>query len=354
MQIITNDARENKYMVLNQFYNPEDIIVFDIETTGFTAETTTLYLIGCCYYHKGTWKITQWFNDDGSSETDIISLFMEFTKNYKYLLHYNGDGFDIPYLEKKIKKLKLDYSFSNIESIDLYKKIKGFKEILHLDNLKQKSLEKFLGINRLDKYTGGDLIKVYTDYLSNKEERNKQLVLQHNYEDLEGLLYSTCLLAYEKLKAGCFTVQKMSVRDNRLLFSITLDYPLPKRVTLGINNVLITGFQYEATINVPIITDELKFYFDNYKEYYYLPAEDMAVHKSVAQYVDKDYREQAKKDNCYLRRKGHFITQIDNGILQGYKYSSRDKETYIELVDSFLQDIDMLHAYARHIMAKSM
>ena len=146
----------------------------------------------------------------------------------------------------------------------------------------------------------------------------------------------------------------MSVRDNRLLFSITLDYPLPKRVTLGINNVLITGFQYEATINVPIITDELKFYFDNYKEYYYLPAEDMAVHKSVAQYVDKDYREQAKKDNCYLRRKGHFITQIDNGILQGYKYSSRDKETYIELVDSFLQDIDMLHAYARHIMAKSM
>ena len=353
MQIITNDARINKYLMLDQFYNPEDIIVFDIETTGFTAENTTLYLIGCCYYHKGQWKITQWFNDDGVSETDIISLFMEFTKNYKYLLHYNGDGFDIPYLQKKISRLKLDYSFDHIESIDLYKKIKGFKEILHLDNLKQKSIEKFLGIDRLDKYTGGDLIKVYTDYLTNHSEKGKQLVLQHNYEDLEGLLYSTCLLSYTKLKAGCLTVQKMSVRDNRLLFSINLEYSLPKRITLGINDILITGNKKEATINVPILTDELKFFFDDYKEYYYLPAEDMAVHKSVAKYVDKNYREQAKKDNCYLRRKGHFISQIDDGILQGYKYNSKDKETYIELADSFLKDIDMLNAYARHIISKS-
>ncbi len=354
MQIITNDARENKYMLLNQFYNPEDIIVFDIETTGFTAETTTLYLIGCCHYNKGSWKITQWFNDDGSSESEIISAFMDFTKKYKYLLHYNGDGFDIPYLEKKINKLKLDYSFSHIESIDLYKKIKGFKDILHLDNLKQKSVEKFLGINRLDKYTGGDLIKVYTDYLSKRDERNKQLVLQHNYEDLEGLLYSTCLLSYERFKAGCFVIKKMSVRDNRLLFSIVMDYPIPKRITLGIKDILITGFQYEATINIPIISGELKFFFDDYKEYYYLPAEDMAVHKSVAQYVDKDYRQQAKKENCYLRRTGHFITQLDQGILQGYKYNAKDKETYIELVDSFLQDLDMLNAYARYIVSKMM
>lgn len=352
MQIITNNVHDNRYLILDQFYNPEDIIIFDIETTGFTAEATTLYLIGCCFYDKGAWKITQWFNDNGTSEAEIISLFMEFIKGYKYLLHYNGDGFDIPYLQKKISKYNLDYTFADIESIDLYKKAKGFKDILHLDNLKQKSLEKFLGINRLDKYTGGDLIKVYTDYLAKKDEKGKQLLIQHNYEDLEGLIYSTCLLSYTKLKAGCLKVSKMSVRDNRLLFSVILDYPLPKRITLGINDILITGNNSEATINVPILTDELKFFFDDYKEYYYLPAEDMAVHKSVAKYVDKNYREQAKKENCYLRRTGHFITQIDSGILQGYKYTSKDKETYIELADSFLKDLDMLNAYARYIFSK--
>lgn len=354
MEKITNKARTNEYLVLKDYYKPEDIVAFDIETTGFTAENTILYLIGCAYYQDGAWYITQWFNNDGISEREILIDFFTFIKDKKYIFNYNGDGFDIPYVNKKLKKFEFDteYSFDNIESIDLYKMIKPFKNVLHLDNLKQKSIEKFLGINRLDKYTGGDLIKVYEDYLRHKAPSGKQLVLQHNYEDIEGLLYSSSLLAYTKLKAGSIVVQKMSVRDNRLLFSLTLNYPIPRRITLGSNDIIITGNKYEATINVPILTEELKFFFDNYKEYYYLPAEDMAVHKSVATYVDKNYREQAKKDTCYTKRKGHFITQIDSGILSGYKREYKDKETFIELVDSFLQDIDMLTAYARHVIEK--
>lgn len=350
MQIITNDAREHKYMQLSSYFNPDDVVLFDIETTGFAAEATSLYLIGCCYYHHGKWIITQWFNDDGNSEEEIIHCFMNFIKNYKFLIHYNGDGFDIPYITKKLDMYKLDYTFNSIESIDIYKQIKSFKDVLHLDNFKQKTIEKFLGINRLDKYSGGDLIKVYNDYLKENTDSGRQLLLQHNYEDLEGLVYCSSLLAYTKLKAGCFVVKKMSVRDNRLLFSLTLDYSLPKRITLGVNGIIITAYQKEATINVPIVSEELKFFFDNYKEYYYLPAEDMAVHKSVATYVDKNYREPAKKDTCYLRRNGHFISQLNSGILCGYKHNYKDKESFIELADSFLQDLDMLHAYARHVV----
>lgn len=352
METITNRARTNNYLVLQDYYKPEDIIAFDIETTGFTAETTMLYLIGCAYYKDGEWFITQWFNNDGISEREILIQFFSFIKEKKYLFHYNGDGFDIPYVTKKLKRYELDFSLDNIESIDLYKLIKPFKKVLHLDNLKQKTLEKFLAINRLDKYTGGDLIKIYQDYLNTPVPTSRQFLIQHNYEDLEGLLYTSSLLAYNKLKAGSFIVQKMSLRDNRLLFSLTLNFPLPRRITLGTNDIIVTGHKNEATINVPIITDEFKFFFDNYKEYYYLPAEDMAVHKSVASYVDKNYREQAKKENCYTRRKGHFITQIDNGIISGYKRNYKDKETYIELVDSFLQDLDMLTAYARHVIEK--
>ena len=99
-----------------------------------------------------------------------------------------------------------------------------------------------------------------------------------------------------------------------------------------------------------LTASHLKFFFDNYRDYYYLPAEDMAVHKSVASYVDKNYREPAKKETCYLRKKGYFISQIDDGILSGYKRDYEDKESFIELTDSFLQDLDLLHAYARHII----
>lgn len=351
MEIITNDARENKYLQLELYYNPEDICLFDIETTGFAAETTTLYLIGCCFYDDGIWRIRQWFNDDGASEPKIIQSFTKFISQYKYIMHYNGDGFDIPYLTGKISKYNMEYSFHSIESIDLYKKIKPFKKMLHLDNLKQKSIERLIDVNRLDKYSGGDLIKIFNDFISKKDPANKKLLLQHNYEDLEGLLYCCCLLSYTKLKAGCFVVQKMSVKENRLLFSLALQYSIPKRISLGINNIIITGIRREMTINAPIFSGELKFYFDNYREYYYLPAEDMAVHKSVAAYVDKDYRVQAKKENCYLKHTGHYISQINDGIMSGYRKDLKDKETFIELNDSFLQDMDMVNAYARHVIS---
>lgn len=352
MEIIENKARENEYINLQDYYPPKDIVLFDIETTGFAAEATKLYLIGCTYYKDNAWYIRQWFNDDDNSEKDILTDFMEFISSYKFIMHYNGDGFDIPYIQKKLTIHNIDYGFEHIESLDLYKQIKPFKDIFHIDNLKQKSVESYLSINRLDKYTGGDLIKVYYEFLQTKSGAKKQLLLQHNYEDLEGLLYSASLLGLSRFKAGCFSVIKMSVRQERLLFSLRLDYTLPKRITLGNNNIIITGFKKDATINVPIVTDTLKFFFEDYKEYYYLPAEDMAVHKSVATYVDKNYREQAKKSNCYIKRSGHFITQLDGCIIAGYKKSYEDKDSYIELVDSFLQNMELLNAYARYIISK--
>lgn len=354
MQVIINETHEQSLNNLNLFFEPKDICLFDIETTGFTAETTALYLIGCGYFEEGKWKIIQWFNDDGNSEKLIIEEFLRFLKGYKYLLNYNGDGFDIPYIQKKINSHNITIPFDEQESIDLYKQIRGFKDILHLDNLKQKTIEKFLGINRLDKYSGGDLIKVYQDFLVKNNETAKTLLLQHNYEDIEGLMCCYSMLSYVKFKAGCVKVNKMSVVGTKLIFLISLDYPLMKRITTGTNGIVITGMGTEGTINVPIISEQMLFFFDNYKEYYYLPAEDMAVHKSVATFVDKTYREQARKENCYLKRNGHFITQINNGIISGYKKSYQDKETYIELVDSFLKDLDMVNAYARHVIQTSM
>lgn len=42
-------------------------------------------------------------------------------------------------------------------------------------------------------------------------------------------------------------------------------------------------------------------YYPNYKDYYYLPAEDIAVHKSVGTYVDRRCRRQADALNCFTR-----------------------------------------------------
>ena len=101
MEKVVNEAHRSKFQTLEQFYTSEDLLVFDIETTGFTAEHTALYLIGCAYYKNRQWNICQWFNQDGRSEADILEQFLSFAMNYKYVITYNGDGFDIPYITGK-------------------------------------------------------------------------------------------------------------------------------------------------------------------------------------------------------------------------------------------------------------
>lgn len=352
MIIIKNKARENKYIQLDRYFNREDIVIFDIETTGFAAQTTTLYLIGCASYEYGELFITQWFNDDGDSEEEIINSFFDYIKKFKTIIHYNGDGFDIPYIEKKITEYMLNYSFDLLESYDLYKKIRPFKDILHLDNLKQKTVERFLDINRLDKYSGGDLIKIYKEYLDKPDDKKEQLLLQHNFEDIEGLIYNCCLISYIRLFEGAFTVKSMNVRKDKLQFSLSLENEIPKRISKSHAGITLTGYQNDATLTVQIYEDTLKFFFADYKDYYFLPVEDRAIHKSVATYVDKEYREKATKETCYVKQSGYFITQLDGDIITGYKVNYDDKESYIELNDIFLQDMDKINEYAKYIIKK--
>ena len=40
-------------------------------------------------------------------------------------------------------------------------------------------------------------------------------------------------------------------------------------------------------MKMPLLEGTLKYYYPDYKNYYYLPLEDEAVHKSVGVYVDR-------------------------------------------------------------------
>ena len=52
---------------------------------------------------------------------------------------------------------------------------------------------------------------------------------------------------------------------------------------------------------------EMKYFFKDYKNYYYLPMEHMAIHKSIAAYVDDAHKEKATKDNAFTTKTGSFI-----------------------------------------------
>ena len=86
---------------LYPFHQPlEQIAFFDIETTGLSPKTSSIYLIGVMHYnsHKQSWQITQWFADDYQSEEPILEAFLSYLEDFSYLYHFNGCTFDIPFV----------------------------------------------------------------------------------------------------------------------------------------------------------------------------------------------------------------------------------------------------------------
>lgn len=359
---------------LDKEYGTDKIAFFDIETTGFVAETTYLYLIGCLYVENNSLHMIQWFSEDIKEEALLIKSFFLFIKEYKLLIHYNGTGFDIPYLKKKCNMLKLDYSLNDIQSLDIYKKLFPLKRIFKLNNYKQKTVEAFLQVNRKDTYGGGELIEVYQSYLGKKhienlkkirahESANKTIdnvsesdkllaaLLLHNEDDIMGLVKILPMLYYSDLFEKPFQVLQAGVDEKKLIIRLEYGFSIPVRISFGNDFIYINAYGNSALITIDIYDGELKFFYDNYRDYYYLPHEDRAIHKSLAIYVDKDYRVKAKPSNCYTKKQGLFAPQFYPLSSPAFKKEYRDKITFVEIHTDFLLEEDTLTDYIEHILS---
>lgn len=358
---------------LENEYEVRKIAFFDIETTGFVAESTYLYLIGCLYIKDGKLRLIQWFSEDIKEEAMVIESFFEFIKDYNLLIHYNGSGFDIPYLTKKCDILQLNYSFKDIKSLDLYKKISPLKKIFKLTNYKQKTVEAFLKVDREDTFGGGELIEVYQSYLGKRHieslkmsrshklneneskkdsEANKLLntLLLHNEDDIKGLVQICPILYYCDIFEKPFHIIQAGVDDKKLIIRLKYDFSLPVRISFGNDFIYINAYDDSALITIDIYDGELKFFYDNYKDYYYLPDEDRAIHKSLAIYVDKDYRVKAKPSTSYTKKEGLFAPQYLPIISPYFKRENNDKITFVEIHTDFLLQEQNLTDYIRHIL----
>jgi uncharacterized protein YprB with RNaseH-like and TPR domain len=341
-------------------YAPLDQIFFiDIETTGFTAKGSSLYLIGGAYFKDDIWHIIQWFADYYSEEEAIMRSFKDFASNYSYFIHFNGNNFDIPYLSSKARMLDLDFSFLEQTGLDLYRRITPYKSFLKLPNCKQKTIEEFLNINRKDTYGGGELISMYHDYVSTPSDFSLQTLLLHNSDDMKGMLEILPILSYfdlfnkpivvEKVQANAYTNYSGEKRKE-LYMKLAIPSSLPKNISLYIDHCYFSYKDENATLRVPIIETELKYFYSNYEDYYYLPEEDTAIHKAVATYVDSSRRSKAKASNCYTKHSSTFLKQWDLIKEPFFKPEYKSKDLYFELTDDTKKDRDLFHNYATHVL----
>ena len=73
------------------------------------------------------------------------------------------------------------------EHIDLFKIIRPFHKKMGMKNCSLKTVEKFTGIKRRDEINGARSVEIYNEYLVKHDEKLKEILMLHNYEDVLNL-----------------------------------------------------------------------------------------------------------------------------------------------------------------------
>ena len=350
----------------------EDTLLYDIETTGLNPKSSQLYLLGILLFHKENIELIQYFAESVLDEEEILEQFFQLCKTKRVLISFNGEGFDNRFIETMAKSYGKLPLHLNLKQLDLFKLIRKRKKFYGLESCSLKSCERFLGIHREDRCSGGELISVYQEYLQDKDSEKKNMLLLHNREDIQNLPALFSFLAYENIFQGNVHFQRaeLLVRDEMkekndnhqkdnslqikdlelgerqnsrtteklcLRFSLPSSVPVP--LTLTPKNFLLEIKETSLCLTVHLYQGELCYFFKDYKDYEFIPSEDRVVHKSLAAMYPKEMREKAKASTAYQKMKTSFLPVFQEGD-KVFKKTYQDKNCFIPFKENTFESIN--------------
>ncbi|MDO5411209.1 MAG: ribonuclease H-like domain-containing protein [Lachnospiraceae bacterium] len=347
----------NEPFIPEQFYPgicPFDrkMLFFDIETTGFSREFHMIYLIGAASFRDGKWQLMQWFAQTPDEEAEVIRAFLDFSKDYDTLIHFNGQRFDLPFTRARADACNIPWTLDFEESIDLMNLIKPYKAFCGLENCRQKSVENLLGLSsREDCMTGGELIPVYYHYVHKNDPKSLHLLLLHNADDVRCMTGLTQVAQWPDFFHSDFQFQNCSFTQEGIVFHYESNLRMPVLLNADFDFWQISAGGNTLSLGVHFIEGERKHFYKNYRDYYYLPDEDIAVHKSIAEFVDKAHRKKATKQNCCMKHQGPFLPQPEVLITPEFAEKPNDKITCF-LYNGQTPDADFANSYLLAVLRK--
>ena len=236
----------------NQYFKNLRMGVFDIETTGLSPGNSHLILSGFLIPDREALVLTQYFAESLADEEEVILATLAVLDSLDVVVTYNGKSFDIPFVDARAKRIlgSVHHGFSNFNEVgsasspgrlpcpynlDLYTVVRKFSPLRqYLPNLKQKTLEDFLGLweNRMDEISGAESASMYMDYLINPAPETEEKILLHNRDDVIQLHRLMRVLDKTEVHRAMyhlgfpvrtprhsFLVSEMNFGDNRLIIS---------------------------------------------------------------------------------------------------------------------------------------
>ncbi|MFO3664788.1 ribonuclease H-like domain-containing protein [Anaerococcus sp. ENR0831] len=198
-------------------YFPENLnkdeIILDIETTGLDPLRDNLVLLGFIVFEGEKSYIIQYFAEDNFEEERLLKIYLKMTTD-KTIITYNGDKFDIPFLNIRLDKYGLEPIFPAAK--DIYKTISSHRKYFTFESMRLMDIEKHIGIFRNDP----SRYKVISKLTEDIKKRDKpRPIMIHNENDL---------IATEKLA----NINDYFIRE----LSINLDEYIINLKSVWINN----------------------------------------------------------------------------------------------------------------------
>lgn len=320
-----------------------DLLFFDIETTGLSPKTSHVYLIGLIQYNPDAscFEMTQYLaeSEDPSEEIKVLESFCRVALTKNCLVHFNGSSFDLPFLKHRCKALHLTESLSQLPSLDLYRELLSMPAFFRqMPDHKQKSFELLIGYPREDRLSGKEMITAFQEYAKTKDSSTLNLLFLHNEDDLKGMLALTSLGSLKQLLNGSCQITDVQelqepnldgAMETKLLFSLSLETPVPVTLSANAEFCYITVTENKAKVKMPLYEGTLLYFYPDYKNYYYLPFEDEAIHKSIASYLEPSHRQKATATTCYKKISGKFLYAPGAPDLPLLKENYRSREHYV-------------------------
>ncbi len=202
MEIIKDNVSISPYdsRIFNYYFEGLKICVADVETDGLNPLYNKVILGGILSYGNACTTVTQYFSENRKDEGKLLKAYGNALIEADVVISYNGESFDLPFLKERFKKHDIHIDLDSLQSFDLYRALNlysNFRDVL--PNLKQKTIEGFLGLSDLrdDEISGRESVKLYRKYLTDGSKDAKKKILLHNRDDLIQL--SSVLRVLDKL-----------------------------------------------------------------------------------------------------------------------------------------------------------
>ena len=261
-------------------------------------------------------RLISWISEQESDEYEMLAALSDALDSIRRIITFNGNAFDLPHLHQKYKAFDLMDPLQGKQYLDLMLRLKPISRFLALPSGK---LADFAGFLHLAQPDASD--EASFRFHPGAEDKHEASTPNDALYTLECM----SLLHYADFLDQGARIREVTTDEERVIFR--LHYPDGFPVGFSVHD---SGFHLRFSedgtvlLSSRICNGSIRYYHTDVKNYWYLPLEGYAIHKSAAQYVDKSRREKAVRENCY-----HLVP----------------------VSPAFLQDPAMLDGYLKSVLA---